>query len=374
MTHFDIETPKTEKISQYSSTQSLNNALTQDNVKNNCLKLIQFYSLLNLKLNRISKKNVEIKKKLFIIKELISNEIKKNDKIKNEMNINQLNSNLSMNINNKMNEKLLYILPRVKYMESDIYKYLFDIFYSDEEVNKFKEYENYNEQTKIFLLLTVVKNLLNKYGNISQIFSNEINNKYKLLKCFMNYDLTEKEEGDKDYVNLEEFSKEIKLRNEKGKYEEDLDNKFRIIKEVDEDKEEENDEDDEEIKEINSIKQKYINNENNEEEYEIDKILFEEVPKLYNNNKYKFSKNEFNEYFFDNQKIKVFLDKKKENRENKDDIGELKIILNKNECDEEYSLDDFLKLFNTKKIDEVGNSEISNNDKNRSNKEHKEEN
>lgn len=82
MTHFDIETPKTEKISQYSSTQSLNNGLTQDNVKSNCLKLIQFYSLLNLKLNRISKKNVEIKKKLFIIKELISNEIKKVIKLK----------------------------------------------------------------------------------------------------------------------------------------------------------------------------------------------------------------------------------------------------------------------------------------------------
>ena len=358
MTHFDIETPKTEKISQYSSTQSLNNGLTQDNVKSNCLKLIQFYSLLNLKLNRISKKNVEIKKKLFIIKELISNEIKKSDKIKNEMNINQLNSNLSLNINNKMNEKLLYILPRVKYMESDIYKFLFDIFYSDEEVIKFREYENYNEQTKIFLLLTVVKNLLNKYGNISQIFSNDINNKYKLMKCFMNYDLTEKEEGEKDYVNLEEFSNEIKLRNEKGKYSEDLANKFRIIKEVDEDKEEENDEDDEEI---NSIKKEYINNDNNEDENEIDKILFEEVPKLYNN-KYKFSKNEFNEYFFDNQKIKVFLDKNKENKENKVDIGELKIILNKNECDEEYALDDFLKIFNKKENDEVENSEINNND------------
>ena len=357
MTHFDIETPKTEKISQYSSTQSLNNGLTQDNVKSNCLKLIQFYSLLNLKLNRISKKNVEIKKKLFIIKELISNEIKKSDKIKNEMNINQLNSYLSLNINNKMNEKLFYILPRVKYMESDIYKYLFDIFYSDEEVIKFREYENYNEQTKIFLLLTVVKNLLNKYGNISQIFSNDINNKYKLMKCFMNYDLTEKEEGEKDYVNLEEFSNEIKLRNEKGKYSEDLANKFRIIKEVDEDKEEENDEDDEEI---NSIKKEYINNENNEDENEIDKILFEEVPKLYNN-KYKFSKNEFNEYFFDNQKIKVFLDKNKENKENKVDIGELKIILNKNECDEEYALDDFLKIFNKKENDEVENSEINNN-------------
>ena len=304
-----------------------------------------------------NKKNIKKKKKLFIIKELISNEIKKSDKIKNEMNINQLNSNLSLNINNKMNEKILYILPRVKYMESDIYKYLFDIFYSDEEVIKFREYENYNEQTKIFLLLTVVKNLLNKYGNISQIFSNDINNKYKLMKCFMNYDLTEKEEGEKDYVNLEEFSNEIKLRNEKGKYSEDLANKFRIIKEVDEDKEEENDEDDEEI---NSIKKEYINNENNEDENEIDKILFEEVPKLYNN-KYKFSKNEFNEYFFDNQKIKVFLDKNKENKENKVDIGELKIILNKNECDEEYALDDFLKIFNKKENDEVENSEINNN-------------
>lgn len=160
-------------------------------------KINSILFLVKFKIKQNFKKECWNKEKLFIIKELISNEIKKSDKIKNEMNINQLNSNLSLNINNKMNEKLLYILPRVKYMESDIYKYLFDIFYSDEEVIKFREYENYNEQTKIFLLLTVVKNLLNKYGNISQIFSNDINNKYKLMKCFMNYDLTEKEEGEK---------------------------------------------------------------------------------------------------------------------------------------------------------------------------------
>ena len=122
MTHFEADTPKTEKISQYSSTQSLSNVLSQENVKNNCLKLIQFYSLLNLKLNRISKKNTEIKKKLSIIKEFISNEIKKNNKITSELNIDELVDCISMNINSKLNEKILYILPKIKYLELNIYQ------------------------------------------------------------------------------------------------------------------------------------------------------------------------------------------------------------------------------------------------------------
>ena len=115
-------------------------------------------------------------------------------------------------------------------------------------MRKFKEYENYDEQTKIFLLLTVIKNLISKYGNISQIFDSEIFKKNILKQCLINYDLIEKEEGDKDFVNLEELTHEIKLKNQNEikDYHEEIENKFRVIKEVDEDKEEENEEDEEE--------------------------------------------------------------------------------------------------------------------------------
>ena len=266
-THYNIDTPMTNKMFQYSSSQSLNNGLTQENLKDNCLKLIEFYSLLNYKLKKINPKNLEIKKKLLIFKELFSAELKKSNKITNISNINQLIYNISTNINGPLNEKILYLFPKIKKLESNIYQCLFNIYLTDEEIIKFKEYENYDQQTKIFLLLTVTKNLISKYGNISQIFEHENFKKKFLKQCLLNYDLIEKEEGDKDYVNLEELSREIKIKNENEikDFNNHIDDKFKVIKEVDEDKEEENEEEEEDTKNKNKIKNKEdkINNKKN---------------------------------------------------------------------------------------------------------------
>ena len=378
-THFNVGTPMTEKMSQYSSSQSLTNVLTQENLKNNCLKLIEFYSLLNYKLKKINPKNLEIKKKLLIFKELFSSELKKSNKITNISNLNQLKYNISININGPLNEKILYLFPKIKKLESNIYQSLFDIYFNEEEIIKFKEYENYDQQTKIYLLLTVIKNLISKYGNISQIFEHENFKKNILKQCLSNYDLIEKEEGDKDYVNLEELSHEIKIKNDNEikDFNNHIDDKFKVIKEVDEDKEEENDEEEEEIKDENKIKNKEEkidnikdNNDKNKKQEEengihnyknnedlndinidmdmdlnddgthlkdeeiIDKILIEEFRKKYNDNKYYFEKIGLNDYLYNNIKIKAIIDKD----------GDIKIIVEEN--NDEYYLDDFIKIFN----------------------------
>ena len=424
-THFNMDTPRTEKMSQYSSTQSLNYTLNQEIVKNNCLKLIEFYSLLNYKLKKISPKNIEIKNKLLIFKELFSNEIKKSNQITNQSNLNQFIYNISRNINVPMNDRILFLFPKIKKMETTIYQCLFDIYLPDEEIIKIKEIESYNEQTKIYLLLAVVKNLISKYGNISQIFSDNNMKKNSLIQCLANYDLTEKEEGDKDFVNLEELSNEIKLKNENEnkEFNDDMDNKFKVIKEVDEDKEEENDEEEEEIKDMNKHdiiedidnedkkeekekeKTNHIDNKDNKdkkeeddvnggcgngksiadnggernEEYDmdvdmmndeeiVDKILIEEFRKKYKNNKYFFRKIDTNEYSYNNMKIRAVIDKD----------GDIKIVVEEN--NEEYYLDDFIKLFteeekdnNNKNINKDEKKEI-NNSKNNLNNENKDTN
>ena len=373
-THFNIDTPMTDKMSQYSSSQNLNNNLTQENLKNNCLKLIEFYSLLNYKLKKINPKNLEIKKKLLIYKELFSTELKKNNKITNMSNLNQIIFNISTNINGPLNEKILYLFPKIKKLESNIYQCLFNMYYTDEEIIKFKEYENYDQQTKIFLLLTVIKNIISKYGNISQIYEHENFKKNILKQCLQNYDLIEKEEGDKDYVNLEELSHEIKIKNENEikDFNNHIDDKFKVIKEVDEDKEEENDEEEEEIKDESKIKNKEgkmnninKNNDENKKQKEeengihnykntedlnaihvdmdsddahvkdedmIDKILIEEFRNKYKDNKYYFEKIGLNEYLYNNIKIKAIIDKD----------GDIKIIVEEN--NDEYNLDDFIKI------------------------------
>ena len=255
--NYNSRTPYAEKNSRYSNSQCLN--LTQEDVKNNCIKLIEFYSLLNLKLKKIFPKNAEIKQKLIIFKELLSSEIKKKNLIKNNLNKNDYIYNLSKNINETMNEKILSNFPKIKKIENTIYQQLFNVFSTQEELAKFSEFENYDKQTKIFLLLNLARNLVKKYGNISQIYTikNTVNikKKKKLKKCLQNYSITEKDVNDKDYINLENLNRNIQNRNELSE-----ENKFKAIKEVDEDKEEENDldEEDEKIHEMNDNEQNDI--------------------------------------------------------------------------------------------------------------------
>ena len=400
-TNFYLDTPQTEKKSQLLSYQNKNNSINQENVKNNIVKLIEFYSLLNYKLKKLSLKNVENKKKSIIFKELFSNQIKKNNKLINKSNLTQFINYISTTINQQINEKILYLFPKIKKHESTIYQFLFDTYYTEDEVIKFREYENYDEQTNLFLLLTIAKSLINKYGNISQIFDEEINKKNFLKECLTSYDLVEKNEGDKDFVNLEEISNEIKIKNEKelkglnGENE----NKFKVIKEVDEDKEEENEEEEEEIKieKNKEIIEDFIDNDennkkgnnhdkknrtnlNNKEEENIDvkindegnindedlieKIIIEEFKKKNKDNKFYFKKIGLNEYLYNNIKIKVYIDK--------DD--DLRIFIE--EKNEDYNFDDFMKLFNEDENEEnkLEKLKIEKNKENKDNKKNIEKN
>ena len=330
--NYNSRTPYAEKNSKYSSSHSLNNYLTQEDIKNNCVKLIEFYSLLNLKLKKIFPKNAEIKQKLIIFKELLSSEIKKQNLIKNNLDKNTYIYNLSKNINEIMNQKILSNFPKIKKIENSIYQQLFNVFNTQEELAKFSEFENYDKQTKIFLLLNLARNLVKKYGNISQIYTikNTVNIKKKkrLKKCLQNYSITEKDINDKDFVNLENLNKDMQNGNELND-----ENKFRVIKEVDEDKEEENDDDDENEKihgwnEQNDIKEfenrdqiiddvdiiEENNNSNeNENNNEKSKSEHEEENKTNNEN--------LNEYInIEENGKQINMNKKEEINENNNDI------------------------------------------------------
>ena len=241
-------TPFLEKTLKYSNTNNLNNYLTQEDIKNNCIKLIEFYSLLNLKLKKIYPKNSEITQKLLIFKELLSSELRKKNIITNRTNKNNFIYDLSTNINEKINEKILNAFPKIKKLENSIYQQLFNVFNTQEELSKYSEFENYDKQTKIFLLLNLARNLVKKYGSISQIYTIKstvnMKKKKKLKKCLQNYLITEKEPGDKDFVNLETINI-INKNNQKDVFNDDH-NKFKVIKEVDEDKEEENENEEQE--------------------------------------------------------------------------------------------------------------------------------
>lgn len=365
-----------EKMSEYSSTQSLENSLTQEKIKSNCLNLIEFYSLLNTKIKNVKREYQERKDKLIFFKEIKSNNIK----IQNQLDIKNEYKNFSYfstkNINEPINQKLLEIFPKIKISENDIHKTLFNVQYTKDYFIKFRDNENYQTQAKLFLLLTIIKNLINKYGNISQIFDKDINKKKKLKKCLLKNDLREKEKGEVNYINLEDVINEItKMKNEKKKKELESKNNdnFKVINEVDEDENEE--ENEEEIKnensnkdindinleENNKIKNDSINNNEKDEEELIDKMLIDELRKKDTNNQFNFEKIGKNEYVYDNIKFNAIID------ENKN----INIIMNQNK----YIFDDFIKFLNDKynHEEEINNEEKNNNvNDNEENKEEEE--
>ena len=206
----------------------------QNKVKNNILKLIEFFDLLNKKISLVAKKNKNCINRCLMYKEKLYNE----KKVKNILVQKKFNAEFKnfMNLDNYgiLNEKFLREIIKQKKSEFKIYQNIFNFFYYEYDILKYKEYEkskNLDDQVKIELLLIVFKNLLKCYGNISQIFLSNTQKKNVLKSCLKKYGLVEKTESD----NITPNTNTNNLSNKKN----DLDNKFKAIKEEDEEKEEE---------------------------------------------------------------------------------------------------------------------------------------
>ena len=253
------------------SENGIDNNINQLEIKNNLIKLIDYYALLNHKLLIVHKKNIYINKKCNIYREKLSNELKKNNiLIEKKKGLN--NNIINENNNSSLNEKFIRQIIKLKKSEFKIYQNIFNLFYYDYDILKWKEEaknKKMEEGLKIDLLLVVFKNLIKNYGNISQIYLDNMQKKNILKKCFHKFNLNEKEENNdnkiiidntynkkenkdinnnKNNVNKEEKEKEKSNKNEIEK--------FRVINEVDEEKEDEIDDEEDKL----SKNQNYYNN------------------------------------------------------------------------------------------------------------------
>ena len=272
--NYRIKTPKTsqdidiinnvyDNRSSFSSSQSLKNYFNQEDLKNNYIKLIDLYHLLNTKLSNIIFENNDLYKKLKIYKEKYNNEIKKDDIRNNKINKYDfhffINSNLKQSFNINVAEKLAYI----KNVEGKLYQDIFGYIYNDYEIIRIKEIERVNklnEDRKLNVLLKTIKSIIIDCGNVSQIFHDD-KIKEKLLKdVLIKNNIIEKKEGEENYINLQNFNfnnNNINITNNNSnnnfnynnknnnfrKYKNILDEddmfENKVIREVDEDKEDE---------------------------------------------------------------------------------------------------------------------------------------
>ena len=327
----EINSNDSNKSINKSSIESIyNNSnifISQENVKNNYLSLIDLYHLLDQKLSKIISENIFSFKKLNLLKEELNYDNKRINIIK------RLKSNLSNknnNLKNIIDEKIIY----TKNLESKIYQNIFDININAYEIIRQKEIERINklnEGRKLNILIKLIKNNIYNIGNISQIFKGD---KYKqnFLKFILEKNNIQEKEEESENYNINKY---------KYYSNENFENK--IIKEVDEEKEEESDYYSsvkkknrdlisknilDEIKNNSNNINNIINDNNNKNIDKIKEILdnkYKEIKKfIYINN---------NEFLFDNKfKIKASLS----------DNNEIIIEYENNK----YDIDSFISKYN----------------------------
>ena len=366
-----------------------NNMFTQEDLKNNIINLLDFYSLLKKKINNIKDNLYKNKHKLIIKKEKFNYQLKKNNRLTQK--IISIESKIIMhaNINCILNEQIILPLMKIKKIESTIYHKLFGLTFYDYDIIKFREKEKnklFEEQNIMHLLLIIIKNMIEYYGNISHVYKDDINRKKMLNLLFMKYEIKEKNEiNEKNNMNINNINQNVINNNFKNEnkqlfpgqiIDDEFLNKFKIIREVEEDKEYDDSEEEEKYKKeskvendirsldieennesninINEIKNekeiengasknenersnkkynnKYINEINEEYNNKTDLInnfLFEKFPKKYPNEKpFIFKKN--NEYIFGENTVNVEMHN-----------NCLEFIIN----NKKYNLEDFLKFY-----------------------------
>ena len=285
----------------------LNNKLNaanfkQEDLKNNILNLLEFYSLLTQKIKIISRKNMDDKYKYEENREKFFYEIKKLDKIVQKDKLFEIKKHIHVNSNSFLNEKLINPLLKIKKAESKIFQNIFNVRYYEYDILKFKEKEKeklFDEQNIVQLLLTLINNIILITGNVSQVYkqTNETL-KFQYFKSLLGrYNINEKNEGQPGFLNFNNLNSFIGIHkdlflNKKNKNKSVVDDDIKVIKEVEEDKEDDEGKD---------------SDKNEEKNKEIDKILLEEFPKKYKC-KFNFIKKDKNEYTFNDINIHAYFD------------------------------------------------------------------
>ena len=292
--------------------------------------------MLHKNLKKLKNENKNKKIKFNLTKEKYLYTIQKKNIIEHKIKKNDIYNFIHVNINCKINNKIIPKINKIKEKEINIYQAIFNTSINNNDIYAKltnDRIQKENEHRLICLLLGLIKNIVSHYGNIIQIFNDNLYKKRHLFFLLINNGI------EINHINI--INHKIKDNNKKN----EINNKYRIKEIKEEIEEEENDEEESEEKKLNiSIIYKKDNI--------IDKLLLNDFPIKYNNiTDKKFVKLSYNEYIFNNEITvftyykddKIFLQIENDNNTN-----------DSNDNDNEYSLDEFVSNF-------IKNKDISNN-------------
>ena len=160
-------------------------------------------------INNIKEKNKELKdkyeidnSKYLLMKEKIFTQKKINNLLNEEFEQKNIKNFIHVNINKKANNILLRRMPKIKLNELNIFKIIFN--QNINAINKNKKdpkliiKEKLEQQKQIQLLITLVRNLIKIYGNLSHLYEDDNKKKILIKSLFLRYNIKEKEWNEND--------------------------------------------------------------------------------------------------------------------------------------------------------------------------------
>ena len=194
---------------------------TQEEVRDKIIQLIYNNNKLKKEIKENIFTNMKLMKKLILCKSQYYTELKINNLLNNKINDKNIKYSIHVNIRSKLNEKIYFNMRKIKLKESKIFE---KIFYEHKNSPEYKAaeakkkiQEKFEQQKKVHALLKIIRELIQKYDNLSQMYDNDEKKKLLFKSLLVRYGIREKE-ADKEN-NLNDKFKEIqkKIKDEKNK-------------------------------------------------------------------------------------------------------------------------------------------------------------
>lgn len=276
---------------------SFRDSTNKKKIKEKIVNLINFHSLLVIKVNSLLNKKKELDNLLILNLGKLKLITKQKNKL-NQLNQNLKFTNIKVNMNLRINKNIYRNQSQIHKKEFKLFQNIFDSHYYEYDILKYKESlmtRNLNDKNKINLLLNCIKGCIFSFGNISDIYEQQEDLKIKFKSLLFRYNIRE---NDEVYTPIVKDNVIILKTSNKKNYEIEP---IIAIKEVDEEKE--NDSDDS----YNSYNEKRIDNKIEEiEKLKISNLKFIKI----SHNLFKFGSKTI-KLKFENSEVKVKLSNNK---------------------------------------------------------------
>ena len=232
-----------KKVTVNKIMNNINYNLYQNKIKNFYLKIYDFFTLNNIKIKSYKSQIEKNIRNLAYYQDLFLSTLKKSNRLEEKKSTALINNFILANIKNKINEKIKYRIFNTKKLEFKIYQKIFNVSYYDYDIYLYRENKKKIDDKIMNIEMSMIKNIINQYGNISHIYGDDMEKKQQLKKIFIKNGIQEKEEKDKNnFINVLTLNK-INCSIEKiikNTFNNNIKYKFNIIKEEDKESERSN--------------------------------------------------------------------------------------------------------------------------------------